>query len=228
MMPALARMNGPPETPPMRVPLTANRRNHANVARSLKAAGSPPAKTRRTIKLLHVADLRQQGTAAPQEAVTLVWCGRDVHPTIQFATCKEIGGAQRLNRAGVGHQREVGNKKQTDDLRALLHGSNLTENGSSRQDTGCAIRKHEMQAIRGRRGLTRCDRRARELALLQSGLRMRYSLLTLLKNTLSGHQNWTPAWREPEPKKATMLSSSAAVMDWPPPITSQRSTASPT
>ena len=30
---------------------------------------------------------------------------------------------------------------------------------------------------------------------------MRYSLLTLLKNSLSGHQNWTPAWREPEPKK---------------------------
>jgi len=29
---------------------------------------------------------------------------------------------------------------------------------------------------------------------------MRYSILSLLKNSLSGHQNWKPAWREPEPK----------------------------
>ncbi len=34
------------------------------------------------------------------------------------------------------------------------------------------------------------------------GLRVRYSLFSLLKNTLSGHRNWTPAWREPEPKKS--------------------------
>jgi methylglutamate dehydrogenase subunit A len=31
---------------------------------------------------------------------------------------------------------------------------------------------------------------------------MRYSLFSLLKNSLSGHKNWTPAWREPEPKKS--------------------------
>src|SRR5271156_844633 len=31
---------------------------------------------------------------------------------------------------------------------------------------------------------------------------MRYSLFSLLKNSLSGHRNWTPAWREPEPKKS--------------------------
>jgi sarcosine oxidase subunit beta len=29
---------------------------------------------------------------------------------------------------------------------------------------------------------------------------MRYGFLSLLKNSLSGHQNWKPAWREPEPK----------------------------
>jgi methylglutamate dehydrogenase subunit A len=31
---------------------------------------------------------------------------------------------------------------------------------------------------------------------------MKYSVFSLLKNTLTGHQNWTPAWREPQPKKA--------------------------
>ncbi len=30
---------------------------------------------------------------------------------------------------------------------------------------------------------------------------MKYSILSLLKNSLSGHKNWTPAWRSPEPKK---------------------------
>jgi len=30
---------------------------------------------------------------------------------------------------------------------------------------------------------------------------MKYSLFSLLKNSLSGHKNWTPAWRSPEPKK---------------------------
>ncbi|MBC8035922.1 MAG: sarcosine oxidase subunit beta family protein [Rhizobiales bacterium] len=30
---------------------------------------------------------------------------------------------------------------------------------------------------------------------------MRYSVFSLLKNTWSGHKNWTPAWREPTPKK---------------------------
>ena len=29
---------------------------------------------------------------------------------------------------------------------------------------------------------------------------MKYSVFSLLKNTLSGHKNWEPAWREPEPK----------------------------
>lgn len=31
---------------------------------------------------------------------------------------------------------------------------------------------------------------------------MRYSLYSLLKNSISGHRNWTPAWREPEPKNS--------------------------
>ena len=30
---------------------------------------------------------------------------------------------------------------------------------------------------------------------------MRYSAFSLVKNALSGHRNWTPAWRSPEPKK---------------------------
>ena len=30
---------------------------------------------------------------------------------------------------------------------------------------------------------------------------MKYSVFSLLKNTLSGHKNWTPAWRDPAPKK---------------------------
>ena len=34
------------------------------------------------------------------------------------------------------------------------------------------------------------------------GLLVRYNLFSLLKNTLAGHRNWTPAWREPEPKKS--------------------------
>jgi sarcosine oxidase subunit beta len=29
---------------------------------------------------------------------------------------------------------------------------------------------------------------------------MKYSLLTLFREALSGHQNWTPAWRDPAPK----------------------------
>ena len=29
---------------------------------------------------------------------------------------------------------------------------------------------------------------------------MKYSILSLIKNTLSGHRNWAPAWREPDPK----------------------------
>ena len=29
---------------------------------------------------------------------------------------------------------------------------------------------------------------------------MKYSVLSLIKNTLSGHRNWAPAWREPDPK----------------------------
>ncbi|MFW6076713.1 MAG: sarcosine oxidase subunit beta, partial [Hyphomicrobiales bacterium] len=31
---------------------------------------------------------------------------------------------------------------------------------------------------------------------------MRYSLLSLLRQSVSGHRNWTPAWRTPEPKPA--------------------------
>ena len=31
---------------------------------------------------------------------------------------------------------------------------------------------------------------------------MRYSLAVLLKNALSGHAHWSPAWRDPEPKAA--------------------------
>ncbi len=30
---------------------------------------------------------------------------------------------------------------------------------------------------------------------------MKYSLFSLLRNSLSGHKNWSPAWRSPEPKK---------------------------
>ena len=30
---------------------------------------------------------------------------------------------------------------------------------------------------------------------------MKYSVFSLLKNSFSGHKNWAPAWREPEPKK---------------------------
>ena len=30
---------------------------------------------------------------------------------------------------------------------------------------------------------------------------MKYSVFSLLKNTLSGHTKWQPAWREPEPRK---------------------------
>jgi methylglutamate dehydrogenase subunit A len=30
---------------------------------------------------------------------------------------------------------------------------------------------------------------------------MKYSLFSLLKNSFSGHKNWQPAWRSPEPKK---------------------------
>ncbi len=30
---------------------------------------------------------------------------------------------------------------------------------------------------------------------------MKYSVFSLLKNTLTDHENWQPAWREPEPKK---------------------------
>ena len=31
---------------------------------------------------------------------------------------------------------------------------------------------------------------------------MKYSVFSLLKHSLSGHKKWTPAWRDPEPKKA--------------------------
>ncbi|HUF45895.1 MAG TPA: sarcosine oxidase subunit beta family protein [Aestuariivirgaceae bacterium] len=31
---------------------------------------------------------------------------------------------------------------------------------------------------------------------------MRYSILSLLRQSVSGHENWTPAWRAPEPKPA--------------------------
>jgi len=30
---------------------------------------------------------------------------------------------------------------------------------------------------------------------------MRYNVFSLLRNSLSGHKNWQPAWREPEPKR---------------------------
>jgi methylglutamate dehydrogenase subunit A len=33
-------------------------------------------------------------------------------------------------------------------------------------------------------------------------MRMRYGIFSLLKNSLSGHQNWPAAWREPEPKRS--------------------------
>ena len=29
---------------------------------------------------------------------------------------------------------------------------------------------------------------------------MKYSVFSLLKNAFTGHRNWTPAWRDPEPK----------------------------
>ena len=31
---------------------------------------------------------------------------------------------------------------------------------------------------------------------------MRYSALRILKEALTGHKGWTPAWRDPEPQKA--------------------------
>ena len=30
---------------------------------------------------------------------------------------------------------------------------------------------------------------------------MRYSAFAILKNALRGNQDWTPAWRKPEPRK---------------------------
>ena len=30
---------------------------------------------------------------------------------------------------------------------------------------------------------------------------MRYNVFSLIKNSFSGHKNWQPAWRQPEPQK---------------------------
>ena len=32
-------------------------------------------------------------------------------------------------------------------------------------------------------------------------MKNKYSIFSLIKNALSGHENWQRAWRDPEPKK---------------------------
>ena len=58
---------------------------------------------------------------------------------------------------------------------------------------------------------------------------MTYSFPRLVREALRDNEGWTPAWRDPAPKPAyDVWSSAAAAMGWRPPIISPRSTASPT
>ncbi len=56
----------------MRVPLTANRRNHANVVVIVEGRRIAAGADKQEIKLLRIAKLDVQGTTAPQEAMA-VW-----------------------------------------------------------------------------------------------------------------------------------------------------------
>ena len=38
----------------------------------------------------------------------------------------------------------------------------------------------------------------------------KYSIFSLVKNALTGHQNWDLAWKDPNPKENMMLLSSGA------------------
>ena len=40
----------------------------------------------------------------------------------------------------------------------------------------------------------------------------KYSVFSLVRNALSYHENWQPAWRNPEIKKIMMLLSSVVVV----------------
>ena len=71
MIPARARITGPPETPPIRRPLAACVFSHCSVALSRKAVGLPPAQTSSRSSFSASPARAVQGTVAPQEALTV-------------------------------------------------------------------------------------------------------------------------------------------------------------
>src|SRR5437868_1059129 len=101
-------------------------------------------------------------------------------PAIERLAGEKIGGAQGLDRRGIGHEREARHQQETDGLRRVVaHVSNLTDFVFQRQEgtrTRCHTRPASQQGIPGS---------------------VRYSVFSLLKNSFSGHKNWAPAWREP-------------------------------
>src|SRR5665811_1501347 len=99
------------------------------------------------------------------------WCG--VPPAIERLSRKQIGRAQRLDGGRVRHQREAGHQKKANCLRILAHGGKSQTSGVKCQSE----RKKRLET-----------------------LGMRYSVVSLLTNALTGNRNWTPVWREPEPK----------------------------
>ena len=38
-------------------------------------------------------------------------------------------------------------------------------------------------------------------SIYEQNMKNKYSIFSLIKNALSGHENWQRAWRDPEPKK---------------------------
>ena len=101
----------------MVTPLRASRRSQANTDLSSKIAGLPPAQTNTKSASRSVigAAIGDDGDAV--RGHHRLAAGRRVPPAIELPAREQVGGAERLDRRGIGHQREAGHEQEAHGLR---------------------------------------------------------------------------------------------------------------
>ena len=113
--PALARMNGPAETPPMATPLPrqlAQPREGVPIVELRRIAAGTYQEKIEFADVGAESEIRQHGSTAGSDGGLIA--RRRMPPAIQVAPGEQIGGAQRLDRGGIGHERKARHEKEPD------------------------------------------------------------------------------------------------------------------